>query len=240
MRIHYLQHVPFEDLANIEAWARKKGHEVSGTMLFSDEPLPGPDEFDWLVIMGGPMNVYEDDLYPWLIREKEFIRRAMADDKVVLGICLGAQLMAEILGARVCRNNYREIGWFHVKLTPEALSSMVFSVLPEEFVAFHWHGDTFEIPPGAVRMAESQACKNQAFQIGRSVGLQFHLESSMDSIDHLILNCSDELVESRYVQRPMELLSHIDRFPEMSALMEAFLNNMEKIFRNGNKNENEP
>jgi GMP synthase-like glutamine amidotransferase len=235
MRIHYLQHVPFEDLANIEAWAKKKGHEVSGTMLFLAEPLPGREEFDWLVIMGGPMNIYEDDLYPWLAREKEFIRQAIADDKIVLGICLGAQLMADALGGKVVRNGHKEIGWFPVKLTSGAKSSKIFGVLPEEFVAFHWHGDTFDIPPGAKRAAESQACQNQAFELGRAVGLQFHLESSMDSIDHLILNCSDELKDGKYVQRPKELLSHLDRFPEIRVLMEVFLNNMEKALGGGSK-----
>lgn len=229
MRIHYLQHVPFEDLANIEAWAKKKGHDVTRTMLFQDEPLPALDNFDWLVIMGGPMNIYEHDKYPWLVREKEFISRAIAADKIVLGICLGAQLMADVLGGKVRRNEQKEIGWFPVRLTADAMRSPVFRVLPEEFVAFHWHGDTFDIPPGAIRTAESQACRNQAFVIGKAVGLQFHLESSMDSIDHLILNCSDELKDGKYVQRPKELLSHLDRFPEIRILMEVFLSNMEKV-----------
>lgn len=228
MRIHYLQHVPFEDLANIEAWAKKRDHEISGTMLFQDEPLPDLDGFDWLVIMGGPMNIYEHDRYPWLVREKEFIGRAIAADKIVLGICLGAQLMADVLGGKVRRNKQKEIGWFPVRLTPEATRSQIFRVLPEEFVAFHWHGDTFDIPQAAVHVAESQACRNQAFEIGRAVGLQFHLESSMDSIDHLILNCSNELSEGRYVQRPKELLSHLGRFSEIRMLMEVFLDNMEK------------
>ncbi len=233
MRIHYLQHVPFEDLANIEAWAKKKGHEVSGTMLFQDEPLPALEEFDWLIVMGGPMNIYEHDKYPWLAREKEFIRRAIDADKIVLGICLGAQFMADVLGGKVRKNEQKEIGWFSVRLTADAMRSPVFRVLPEEFVAFHWHGDTFDIPPGAIRMAESQACKNQAFVMGKAVGLQFHLESSMDSIDHLILNCSDELKDGKYVQRPKELLSHLDRFPEIRILMEVFLSNMEKVLRDG-------
>lgn len=232
MRIHYLQHVPFEDLANIDAWAKKRGHDVSGTMLFQDEPLPSLDEFDWLIVMGGPMNIYEHDKYPWLVREKEFIRRAIDADKIVLGICLGAQLMADVLGGKVYRNEHKEIGWFPIRLTADAMSSPVFRVLPEEFVAFHWHGDTFDIPPGAVRTAESQACRSQAFVMGKAVGLQFHLESSMDSIDHLILNCSDELKDGKYVQRPKELLSHLDRFPEIRVLMEVFLNHMEKVLGN--------
>jgi len=221
MRIHYLQHVPFEDLASIKAWAKDRGHDLSQTLLFRDDPFPDTQDFDWLIIMGGPMNIYEHEKYPWLIREKEFIRRAIAEGKIVLGICLGAQLMADVLGGRVQRNKHREIGWHQVQLTPEAKASPVFQVLPENFMAFHWHGDTFENPPGAVRMAKSLACKNQAFQLGKAVGLQFHLESSRDSIDHLLQNCAEELTEGQYVQRPKELLAHLDRFLEIQASMRS-------------------
>jgi len=227
MRIHYLQQVPFEDLGNIQAWAEERSHETSGAMLFRDESLPVLEDFDWLLIMGGPMNIYEHDKYPWLGREKEFIRRAIDAGRIVLGICLGAQLVADVLGGKVHRNEEREIGWFPVKLTALAGGSRIFSALPESFVAFHWHGDTFDIPPGGMRMAESQACRNQAFELGKAVGLQFHLESSMDSIDHLITNCADELTEGRYVQRPEELLSGALRFPELRRPMEVFLDNME-------------
>jgi GMP synthase-like glutamine amidotransferase len=229
MRVHYLQHVPFEDLANIEAWANARGHDLSRTLLFQEDPFPDTADFDWLIIMGGPMNIYEQDIYPWLAREKEFIFGAIAEGKIILGICLGAQLMADVLGGKVQRNEHREIGWFQVKLTPEARNSRIFRVLPEKFVAFHWHGDTFEIPPDAVRMAESLACKNQAFELGKSVGLQFHLESSLDSIDHLIQNCADELTDGPYVQGPKELLAQRDRLPEIRSLMEIFLDNMEKV-----------
>jgi GMP synthase (glutamine-hydrolysing) len=129
----------------------------------------------------------------------------------------------------VRRNKHREIGWFQVQLTPEARASRIFRVLPERFMAFHWHGDTFDIPPGAVHVAESLACKNQAFVLGKAVGLQFHLESSRDSIDHLIQSCADELTDGKYVQRPKELLAQLDRFLEIRSLMEIFLDNMEGV-----------
>ncbi|MHB8118510.1 MAG: type 1 glutamine amidotransferase [Methanothrix sp.] len=228
MKIHYLQHVPFEDLANIEAWAKSHGHDLTCTRLFSDEALPEIAHFDWLIIMGGPMNIYENDKYPWLEREKEFIRQAIACDKIVLGICLGAQLMADVLGGIVRRNEHREIGWFPVSLTKEGRASSIFAVLPERFVALHWHGDTFEIPPGAVRTAESRACINQAFVLGKAIGLQFHLESSHDSIDHLLGNCADELIGGPYVQRPEELSAHSDRFSQIQGLIELFLDKVEE------------
>ncbi|MCX6677200.1 MAG: type 1 glutamine amidotransferase [Methanothrix sp.] len=227
MRIHYLQHVPFEDLANIEAWAKTRGHDLSRTRLFSDEALPEMAHFDWLIIMGGPMNIYEQDKYPWLAREKEFISQAIAGNKMVLGICLGAQLMADVLGGIVRRNRHREIGWFPVSLTKEGRAAPIFSVLPERFTALHWHGDTFDIPPGAVRTAESTACSNQAFALGKAIGLQFHLESSQESIDHLLENCADELTEGPYVQKPEELSARPDRFSQIRGLMEQFLDKME-------------
>ena len=228
MRLHYLQHVPFEDLARIEDWAEDRGHEISRTHLFEGQELPGIDEFDWLVIMGGPMNIYEEDKYPWLAREKRFIRDAIASNKIVLGICLGGQLIADVLGGKVRRNLYKEIGWHPVKLTPEGQESRIFSALPNAFMAFHWHGDTFEIPPHALRAAKSESCTNQAFMLGKAVGLQFHLESSMDSIDHLIENCSDELVDGKYIQSQEEILSHVDRIQEINRLMALFLDTMEK------------
>ncbi|MDM7933801.1 MAG: type 1 glutamine amidotransferase [Methanothrix sp.] len=226
MRIHCLQHVPFEDMANIESWAEDRGHELSGTLLFKEEPLPGLDEFEWLLVLGGPMGVHDQGVYPWLEDEKEFIRRAISGGRIVLGICLGAQLIAEVLGGRVTSNIHREIGWHPVCLTPGGRRSMLFRVLPDRFMAFHWHGDTFEVPPGAVHAACSQATANQAFELGRAVGLQFHLESSMDSILHLIRNCPWELRDGPYVQGEEELISQADRIPEIRGLMEIFMDNI--------------
>jgi GMP synthase-like glutamine amidotransferase len=228
MRIHYLQHVPFEDLANIESWACSRGHIVSRTLLFANESFPDMSSFDWLVIMGGPMNIYEHDKYPWLIREREFIGRAIAAGKIVLGICLGAQLMSDVLGGEVTKNKYREIGWFPVSLTCDGQASPIFSVLPERFMALHWHGDTFSIPPGAQRMAESDACFSQAFVLGKAIGLQFHLESSKDSIDHLLENCADELTGGPYVQRPEQLANSSDNLDSIHCLMKAFLDKIEE------------
>jgi GMP synthase-like glutamine amidotransferase len=227
MRIHGLQHVPFEGLATIEDWAISRGNTISRTLLFRGESLPDPTEFDWLVIMGGPMNVYEEEMHPWLAPEKDLIRRAIDGGKVVLGICLGAQLIADVLGGKVRKNKEREIGWHPVILTPEAKRSETFGVLPEKFVALQWHGDTFEIPPGAIHTAKSEACENQAFQSGRAIGLQFHLEASMESIDDLIKNCSGELSGGGdCVQSEEEIISGTGAIPEMNGLMALLLDGM--------------
>jgi len=229
MRIHYLQHVPYEDLAEIESWARERGHHISGTMMFLGDSPPPLDSFDWLVIMGGPMNIYQHDLYPWLAEEKRFIRRAIASGKITLGICLGGQLIADVLGGRVSPNGRREIGWHQVNLTTEACISRIFRVLPRQFIAFQWHGDTFSIPPGARRMAESEGCANQAFIHEKAIGLQFHLESSMLSVKHLLQNCSEELEDDGpFVQSSDEILARAGNLAEMNRLMVLLLDTIEQ------------
>jgi GMP synthase-like glutamine amidotransferase len=228
MRIHSLEHEPFEGLANIEIWAKKKSHSISRTLLFKNEELPGIDEFDMLVIMGGSMNIYEEEKYPWLALEKNFIAEAIANKKIVLGVCLGSQLIADVLGGKVSRNKHKEIGWFPVTLTKEARTSSIFGSFPPRFTAIHWHGDTFEIPPGAARIAFSEGCPNQAFEYGRTIGLQLHLEYSAKSIDLMFRNCADEIVEGRYIQKPDEIISQNNNVVETQKLLNLLLDNMEK------------
>lgn len=228
MRIHSLEHEPFEGLANIEVWAKNRGHSISRTLLFNGEELPDITDIDWLVIMGGSMNIYEEEKYPWLKDEKNFIAQAIASNKTVLGVCLGSQLIADVLGGKVSKNKLKEIGWFPVTLTAEARTSPVFNALPPRFTAFHWHGDTFEIPPGAIRIAQSGACANQAFEHGRTIGLQFHLEYSAKSIDLMFRNCADEIVEGRYIQKPDEIISQNNNVVETQRLLNMLLDNLEK------------
>ena len=229
MRIHYLQHVPFEGLGNIENWALAKGHQVSDTQLYNNDPLPEPEEFDWLIVMGGPMNIYEEDRFPWLAREKIFIKDTIDAGKIVLGVCLGAQLIASVLGAKIHKNQYPEIGWFDVRLTDAACKSRAFSRLPERFTAFHWHGDTFDLPPGATWIAESDACRNQAFEYGgRVIGLQFHLDTTLESIRRLVEYCGDELVPGEYVQSEEEMLAgHRERLADLCGYSEILLDGIE-------------
>ncbi|HWI54648.1 MAG TPA: type 1 glutamine amidotransferase [Desulfobacteria bacterium] len=233
MRIHYLQHVPFEDLANISVWAEEKGHSVSATKLFSNEALPSMEQFEWLIVMGGPMNIYEEEDYKWLAAEKAFIKEAIQAGKIVLGICLGAQLIADVLGGKVTSNEYKEIGWFPVTKLKEAANSLL-GPLPEEFMAFHWHGDTFKTPPGAIRLAESKACKNQAFQFGDKVlGLQFHLESSGESIERLAAACGNEITDGEFIQKETGLLTCPDYLKSINSCLIRLLDTMELQFNAG-------
>lgn len=229
MRIHYLQHVPFEGLASIETWAKFNGHILSSTQLYQEEPLPKVEAFDFLVILGGPMNIYEENKYPWLLREKKFIRQAIQNDKIVLGICLGAQLIADVLWAKVSANTEPEIGWFPIELMPEAQAFPIFSDFPNPLTVFHWHGDTFEIPQGATCIAKSDGCHSQAFMYNQKViGLQFHLESTKASVQRLIENGADQLVEGRYIQKSKEILSSEDNFKKINDAMNSLLNRLVK------------
>ncbi len=233
MRIHSLEHEPFEGLANIEVWAKSRGHSISRTLLFNNEELPDISDFDWLVIMGGSMNIYEEEKYPWLREEKDFIAEAIAHKKIILGVCLGSQLAADVLGGRVGRNKYKEIGWFPVSLTTDARNSPVFSTLPGTFIAFHWYGDTFKIPPGAARTAQSEGCANQAFEYGRVIGLQFHLEYSAGSINLMFRNCGDEIVDGKYIQKADEIVSQINNVHKMNEILNTLLGNIEREYFTG-------
>ena len=208
LMIHCLQHVAFEKPARIATWARSRGHTLSSCRLYRGEPLPSLTDFDWLVIMGGPMSVHDEGVYPWLAAEKKLIERAVKAGKRVLGVCLGAQLLADVMGARVYQNRHKEIGWFPVHLTRQVTSTSLLADFPEPFPAFHWHGETFEIPAGALHLARSEACEHQAFEFGGKVlGLQFHLEVSPTSVRALIQNCRTDIGSGRYQQSPIQMLA---------------------------------
>jgi len=228
MKIHHLQHVPFEGLGTIQPYCQSRGHPLSSTHFYLGHDMPTVAEFDWLIVMGGPMGVHDDMQFPWLKDEKAFIRQAIDSGKIVLGICLGAQLIADVLGAEVFKNEYREIGWFPVERKLDAADSSLAGVLPDRFEVFHWHGDTFEIPQGAKLLASSAACRNQGFVIdSRIVGLQFHLESTFASAEALIQNCGTELDGSRFVQSEPEILSDEPRFLKINRLMDGLLAELE-------------
>jgi len=223
MRAHYLQHVAFEDLGCIEPWLRCAGYEISSTQFYLSRALPEVNEIDLLIIMGGPMGVHDTSKYPWLLEEKEFIRRAIGAGKPVLGVCLGAQLIAAAMGGELAPSPVKEIGWFPVEGVATD-NSAVFR-FPEAVDVFHWHGDTFSLPRGAVRLAGSQSCHNQAFQIGSKViGLQFHLEMTPASVQSIVENCRADLIVGKYVQSAAEILAvPREHYATTNALMGAIL-----------------
>lgn len=230
LNIHYFQHVPFEKPAYIEKWAIQKNHNFTGTHFYKHDKLPKVNELDWLVIMGGPMNIYEEDKFSWLAEEKRFIKKAIDKNKIVLGICLGSQLIADVLGSKVFKNNYKEIGWFPVHLSEEAKENQLFNFLPDEFNAFHWHGETYNIPDGAIHIAESRACKNQAFICrDRVIGLQFHFEMTTAAINEIINECKNDLKKDKFVKTEDEIRNKMNNIKNANKLMHELLNRLEKI-----------
>ena len=234
MNIHWIQHIPFEGLGNIENWILAHGHPLSVTRIYQNESFPGMDQFDWLVVMGGPMNIYEDDKYPWLTDERRYIKHAIEEGKVVVGICLGAQLIADALGARVYAGPCKEIGWFPVRKTEEAGASIIFKDFPPQMEVFHWHGDTFPLPSGCLHLAESEACLNQAFAYEeRVIGLQFHLEMTSQNVEAILAGCRDELVDAPYIQNAEDILSSPEKFSAANTEMHGLLDRLarSRIYR---------
>ncbi len=222
MKACILQHVPFEDLGSIGPWLGGQGAELAYTRFFEKPMLPGIAGLDLVVALGGPMSVNDEAVLPWLVDEKRFLRDAIAAGVPVLGICLGAQLIASALGARVYPGRHREIGWFDIEGIDGPGDRFR---LPRRATVFHWHGETFELPPGAIHLARSRGCEYQAFQIGRRViGLQFHLETTPDSAKSIISHCRDELIAGEFIQPEAELCAApAARYEKVNRMMDEVL-----------------
>ena len=201
MRIHSLQHVAFEDIGSMQQDIQQQGHQLTTTHWYRGDQAPALDTFDLLIVMGGPMGVYDEDQYPWLAAEKLFLLSCIQAGKKIMGICLGAQLIACVLDAKVTRNAQREIGWFPLTIAPAAAKHPIAKILAQCPEVFHWHGDTFALPKTATLLAGSAACAHQAYAIGENIlGFQFHLETTPESAQALITHCGNELDGSDYVQ----------------------------------------
>ncbi|HEX2535580.1 MAG TPA: type 1 glutamine amidotransferase [Chitinophagaceae bacterium] len=199
MRIHILQHVSFESPGTLLDWAARRQYPVTFTRLYEPPVVfPAVEDLDLVVVMGGPMGVYEEDRWPWMEREKEWIRTCVDAGRRVLGICLGAQLLAEILGARVYPHTQPEIGFFPVHAT--VANDPLWAGLPDPWTVLHWHGDTFDLPSGATLLASSAACPNQAFRKGSCLGIQFHPEAHTALVEALLQHEGPGLVPGDNVQ----------------------------------------
>jgi GMP synthase-like glutamine amidotransferase len=212
MRFHSLQHVSFETAGLLADEIRERGYSLRTTALYDQEPLPLTGDFDVLIVMGGPMSVHDEAEYTWLRAEKELIAAAIREGKKVLGICLGAQLIAAVCGARVYPNPQKEIGFWPVRwvggdLGPAGAVETGAGVLEKTETVFHWHGETFDLPAGAVLLASTEACVNQAFSLGdRVLGVQFHPEVTTEIIEGMVKHEGWELVEGRYIQSAGEIM----------------------------------
>jgi GMP synthase-like glutamine amidotransferase len=226
MRVHFFQHVVFEDPAFLLDWSRRKKHSISYTHFYANSwQSPQIAEIDLLIVLGGPMGVYDEGVYPWIKDEKKLIEQAISQGKTVIAICLGAQLVADVLGVNVFRSPYKEIGWHPLEMTAhKEEKSRYFEQYPDIFTAFHWHSDTFDIPPGAQHLMRSKGCENQAFIFqDRVFAFQFHLESTPESVAKLIANCRTDIRRGSFVQSEEEISHTREHFPKMHRLLETFL-----------------
>ena len=224
MKAQVLQHVPFEDIGSMRGWLAARDASINYTRFFdAGAVLPGLKDVDLIIAMGGPMSVNDESRLPWLRAEKQFLRDAIARGVPVIGVCLGAQLIASALGARVRPNRCREIGWFDIEAVAGGGGDQF--AFPDRVKVFHWHGETFDLPPGATHLARSAACRNQAMQVGRrALGFQFHLETTPDSAALLATNCAGELTGGEYVQSAADLLAAPpEDYARIHALMDAAL-----------------
>jgi GMP synthase-like glutamine amidotransferase len=214
MRAHWIQHVPYEGLGHAQEWLAEAGAEVSRTRMFAGDTLPPPASVDLLVILGGPMSVNDGATLPWLAAEKAFIAAVIAAGSPVLGICLGAQLIAAALGAPVGPSREREVGWWPVERVPPepgAPPGAIFPV-PDRVTCLQWHGESFALPSGAVHLARSPGCEHQAMQVGRRViGVQFHPEATPGWVTAVLDHSPGALLPGPYVMPENELTANLAR-----------------------------
>lgn len=226
MRAHYLKHVPFEGLGSIRPWLLQAGYTITRTPFYESPVLPAVDEIDILIVTGGPMSVHDEVEYPWLKEEKAFIREAIERGIPTLGICLGAQLIANVLGADVYPSRQKEIGWYPIRSAKKCVAGEF--CFPASVDVFHWHGETFDLPQGATLLASNDICPHQAFQVGHTViGLQFHLEMTPESTQKIVDSCLGELVPGPTIQSEEEIgATSPVKYDKVNLLMDDLLTYM--------------
>lgn len=223
-RFALITHADHEGPGHIAAWLTARGAALSEHRFADGAALPPLATLAGLVVLGGPMGVYERERHPWLDDERAAVGAALAARLPVLGICLGAQLIAAALGARVAPGPRKEIGWYEVTRAAEATASPFAAAAPARITTFHWHGDGFALPPGAVRLFSSAACREQGFAIGTQVlALQFHPEVDAAMVARWARVGADELDGAPGVQSPAALLAGVGAAADGHALLDALL-----------------
>lgn len=229
MNIQCFQHVHYEDLGCIANWIELNGHILNYTRFFENNNIPNIDDVDLLIIMGGPMSVNDEGKFTWLKTEKNAIKEAIVKNKIVIGICLGSQLVANVLGEEVYRNSEKEIGWHDINLIEQNESENIINNNTKRLKVFHWHGETYKLPNNSMRLAYSECCENQAFLYNKKVlGLQFHLEVTKNSVAAMLKNGRNELNNGKYIQSESEILNQTEFIESNNKIMFQILNRLIK------------
>jgi GMP synthase-like glutamine amidotransferase len=230
VRIHCLQHVPFEGPGAIADWSARRGHELLHVHAYRGDVLPAAREVEALVVMGGPMSANDVSELAWLAAETRLVEQVLRADRPMLGVCLGAQILARALGARVYRARQREIGWWPLRVRPEARKATPLADWPESLVPLHWHGETFDLPAGAEHLAETETCPHQAFLWRRALGLQFHVEATPQSVAELTQVCAAEIGSGAFEQAAERIRGESQHCAALGPLLEAAL---DRLFATG-------
>jgi len=229
LKVHFIQHVAFEAPGLILSWAEKNKYLCTKSILMDGDKLPEAKDFDLLVIMGGPMSANDDEKYSWLVSEKELVRNCLELKKPIVGVCLGAQIIANVLGSKVYRAKEKEIGWFPITAALDVGSSKLMPELPSELTVFHWHGETFDLPLGARLLASTKTCPNQAYEFGNHVlGLQFHMEVTPEDVNSKWENCKSDLEVGEYQQGPPAIFGRAEMYEGVREPLELALDRLVK------------
>lgn len=227
--LYCIEHVSFEGPGTLKEWCAERNIKLKRIRLWAGDPLPRVEDVKKLVVMGGPMSIYDELDYEWLADEKEFIKSVCQKwEPKVLGICLGAQIIADALGALVYPNEETEIGFFPIT-NAENGNDGPLEPLAEGQVVLHWHGDKFEIPSGSTWLKQSEACPNQAFWWDeRVLGLQFHLETDEACLNNLLdTGEAQEKAGMKWVQSEEEIEQSLNYLPDIK---EAYFKVLDKMF----------
>ena len=224
MHVHFITHASYEYPGYLLQWVQEKQYKTTFTKVYESPDFPKPGSIDLLVVMGGPMGVYEEAKYAWMKAEKKFIQDVIAAGKKVIGICFGSQMVASALGAKVYPNTGKEIGWLPVQKVKAANNHSLLKELPDSFTTFHWHGDTFDLPPGAFHLLQSEITPHQAYLYdNRVLGLQFHMEAVPDLLGAMVQHGKEELVPAVHVQDAETILSRKEYYANNNRLLSKLL-----------------
>lgn len=228
MKLLFITHASFERPGSIETWAKAHRHDTFEVAPFKGEALPDIDDYDFLIIMGGPQSTRHLNETPYLLKEINFIKAAVQKQKRIIGVCLGAQLLALALGAPTEQSPNKEIGVFPLQLLPEAADDPIFCSFNQTFDVTHWHGDMPGLPANAVLLARSEGCPRQIFRVGdRIYGFQCHFELTKELVENLIKHCPEDLAVGNYVRSKDHLLSA--DYHSINTQMDRILNHLSSL-----------